>query len=250
VYDQNAPVSDPIVPAGGRIALVSDPTVPACGRTFPVPDPSVPACDPTVPVSDPSVPACDLSVLVLDRSAPLRDPNARVFDRRVPARDHSVRPLARNPGRRVPSSAPRPAIGSVQATRNARKVPDRSGSKRTVLNNGRDLSSHMRDHRVRDPTSRARAPNQPHGRKCASGASKTETAMPRLLLNAILVLAVTGSISAANAADRRYCLQGGVWGFPGNCQFSTLQQCRASAAGTFSSCGVNPRYARSRQRSQ
>jgi len=71
--------------------------------------------------------------------------------------------------------------------------------------------------------------------------------MRRFLLNAIVVLAVVGSISAAAAAERRYCLQGGTWGFPGNCQFSTLQQCRASAAGTFSSCGVNPRYAHRRQ---
>jgi Protein of unknown function (DUF3551) len=67
------------------------------------------------------------------------------------------------------------------------------------------------------------------------------------LFNAIVVLVTIGSISAAAAAERRYCLQGGTWGFPGNCRFSTLQQCQASASGTFSSCGVNPRYARPRQ---
>jgi hypothetical protein len=67
------------------------------------------------------------------------------------------------------------------------------------------------------------------------------------IFNAIVVLATLASISVGDAAQRRYCLQGGTWGFPGNCQFSTLQQCRASAAGTFSSCGVNPRYARPRQ---
>jgi hypothetical protein len=60
------------------------------------------------------------------------------------------------------------------------------------------------------------------------------------------VLALSGPITPASAA--RYCLQGRDWGFPGNCQFNTLAQCRASAAGTFASCGVNPRYAFARQR--
>lgn len=60
-------------------------------------------------------------------------------------------------------------------------------------------------------------------------------------LSAILVVAVLGSLSPAFAA--RYCLQGRHWGHPGNCQFSTMQQCRAAASGTSSFCGVNPRYA-------
>jgi hypothetical protein len=57
--------------------------------------------------------------------------------------------------------------------------------------------------------------------------------MRHFLFNAIVVLAAVGSISAAAAREGRYCLQGRTWGFPGNFQFSTLQQCRASAAGTF-----------------
>ncbi len=60
------------------------------------------------------------------------------------------------------------------------------------------------------------------------------------------VLALSGSITPASAA--RYCLQGHSWGYPGNCQFATLQQCRASASGTFATCGINPRYAFARQR--
>jgi hypothetical protein len=65
---------------------------------------------------------------------------------------------------------------------------------------------------------------------------------------AIVVLAAMGSISDASARGKqRYCLQGSRWGFPGNCQFSTLQQCRATASGTASSCGMNPRYAAPRQ---
>ena len=66
------------------------------------------------------------------------------------------------------------------------------------------------------------------------------------LFNAIMILTTAASISVAAANERRYCLQGGTWGFPGSCRFSTLQQCRASASGTFSTCGVNPRYARPR----
>lgn len=60
-------------------------------------------------------------------------------------------------------------------------------------------------------------------------------------LSAILVVAVLGSLSPVVAA--RYCLQGRHWGHPGNCQFSTMQQCRAAASGTSAFCGVNPRYA-------
>jgi Protein of unknown function (DUF3551) len=73
--------------------------------------------------------------------------------------------------------------------------------------------------------------------------------MPRLLflpLSAILLLVTFGSLSPAAAA--RYCLQGAGWGFPGNCQFSSLRQCQATASGTNASCGRNPRYAYARQR--
>jgi hypothetical protein len=67
-------------------------------------------------------------------------------------------------------------------------------------------------------------------------------------LSAILVSATIGSFSPASAA--RYCLQGAGWGYPGNCQFRTFAQCRASASGTNAGCGINPRYAYARQRSQ
>jgi hypothetical protein len=40
-----------------------------------------------------------------------------------------------------------------------------------------------------------------------------------------------------------YCLQNrGTWGYPGNCQFSTYNQCMAAASGTAAYCGENPRY--------
>lgn len=61
------------------------------------------------------------------------------------------------------------------------------------------------------------------------------------------VLASFASISPA-AAEGRYCLQGRQWGYPGNCQFATYQQCQATASGTNAGCGINPRYAYARQR--
>jgi hypothetical protein len=70
--------------------------------------------------------------------------------------------------------------------------------------------------------------------------------VPLLVVLAALVGA-TFSTPAQAAADR-YCLQGRHWGFPGNCQFATRQQCLASASGTNAFCGVNPRYAHSRNR--
>lgn len=72
--------------------------------------------------------------------------------------------------------------------------------------------------------------------------------MRRLLFTSLsaILLATIGSLSPAVAA--RYCLQGTGWGYPGNCQFSSLRECRATASGTDASCGVNPRYAYARQR--
>jgi hypothetical protein len=64
-------------------------------------------------------------------------------------------------------------------------------------------------------------------------------------LSAILVSATIAPLSPAVAA--RYCLQGSNWGYPGNCQFSSMRQCRAAASGTNAGCGMNPRYAFARQ---
>ena len=71
------------------------------------------------------------------------------------------------------------------------------------------------------------------------------------ILAAVSALAVVGSMSPAPAAERiqdRYCLQGRAWGYPGNCQFSSYQQCLASASGTNAGCGLNPTYAFAPQR--
>ncbi|MGV7218720.1 DUF3551 domain-containing protein [Bradyrhizobium sp. UFLA05-112] len=84
-----------------------------------------------------------------------------------------------------------------------------------------------------------------------------------LLLVVILtvpMLVGSGSRSIAAPRDRSgympaarqdvYCLQGRIWGYPGNCQFSSYGQCMASASGTDAYCGINPVYAFERHRSQ
>jgi hypothetical protein len=65
--------------------------------------------------------------------------------------------------------------------------------------------------------------------------------------SAAAILAGFGTFSPA-AAESRYCLQGRIWGYPGNCQFATYQQCQASASGTDAACGINPVYAFAQQR--
>ncbi len=59
-----------------------------------------------------------------------------------------------------------------------------------------------------------------------------------------------GSISPAPAGTgpNSYCLQGRIWGYPGNCQFSSYAQCMATASGTDAYCGINPRSAFAGQR--
>lgn len=68
------------------------------------------------------------------------------------------------------------------------------------------------------------------------------------ILTAVSALTVVGSTVPAPAAQDSYCLQGRRWGYPGNCAFSTYQQCLASASGTIDYCGVNPARAYAPQR--
>ena len=75
--------------------------------------------------------------------------------------------------------------------------------------------------------------------------------MRRIILTLASLAALTAVASPAAQAHPpidRYCLQGRIWGYPGNCQFASYQQCLASASGTSAYCGVNPRYAYSQQR--
>jgi hypothetical protein len=71
------------------------------------------------------------------------------------------------------------------------------------------------------------------------------------ILATVSVLAAVGSMSpasAANAVQDSYCLQGRQSGYPGNCEFSTYQQCLATASGTGEGCGINPMKAFAQRR--
>lgn len=46
--------------------------------------------------------------------------------------------------------------------------------------------------------------------------------------------------AVAAASMDRYCIEGNFWGF--NCEFSTYEQCKATASGTSGMCSENPRY--------
>ncbi len=61
------------------------------------------------------------------------------------------------------------------------------------------------------------------------------------------ILTAIGSIAPAAAGQDSYCLQGRRWGYPGNCAFSSYQQCMVTASGTANSCGINPMRAFARQ---
>ena len=63
-------------------------------------------------------------------------------------------------------------------------------------------------------------------------------------------LTLAGSITpaAAEPIQDTYCLQGRQSGYPGNCEFSSYQQCMATASGTNEGCGINPMKAYSRAR--
>jgi Protein of unknown function (DUF3551) len=70
-----------------------------------------------------------------------------------------------------------------------------------------------------------------------------------LALSAAAVGSVTGSSPAA-AYDYPYCLQGRGIGIPGECSYSSYEQCMASASGRALYCNVNPRVAFGQQQSQ
>jgi hypothetical protein len=55
--------------------------------------------------------------------------------------------------------------------------------------------------------------------------------------------ALPASAQPYDTYDYPYCLQGRDYGLPGLCQFTSYQQCQATASGTMSYCGANPRFA-------
>ena len=71
--------------------------------------------------------------------------------------------------------------------------------------------------------------------------------MRKLMMMAMasLVFGIAMTAGAAPAAAREYpwCIQGGGWGYPGECNYATYQQCQAAASGRYVACGVNPVFA-------
>jgi hypothetical protein len=74
------------------------------------------------------------------------------------------------------------------------------------------------------------------------------TRMEAVIRIAIASFAVTliAILTSAPAHADQYCLQGPDAGYPGDCSFSTYEQCMATASGTYNSCGTNPRYVATR----
>lgn len=66
-------------------------------------------------------------------------------------------------------------------------------------------------------------------------------------LAAVSIMTIWAPSSPALARDYKYCLQGRQQGYPGDCSFNSFAQCKATASGTESDCGINPRYAFARQ---
>jgi hypothetical protein len=62
-------------------------------------------------------------------------------------------------------------------------------------------------------------------------------------MSKIIGAATFAAMVFASAQDYPYCLQGKDYGYPGLCHFTSYLQCQATASGTFSYCGTNPRFA-------
>ena len=73
----------------------------------------------------------------------------------------------------------------------------------------------------------------------------------RKVMLAMLAVAVVGAGSTAGsapaAADYPWCAQGRGFGIPGDCSYSTYEQCQASASGRNLYCNINPRAAFAQQ---
>ena len=77
-----------------------------------------------------------------------------------------------------------------------------------------------------------------------AGAARGEIEMLKIIRAAVFVATVFTALpaSAHDPCDYPYCLQGKMWGYPGSCNFTSYQQCQASASGTDAYCGPNPRF--------
>jgi hypothetical protein len=69
------------------------------------------------------------------------------------------------------------------------------------------------------------------------------TAMLALLALSSATVATIAGNSPAAAYDYPYCLQGRGIGIPGDCSYTSFNQCMASASGRGLYCNINPRVA-------
>jgi len=60
---------------------------------------------------------------------------------------------------------------------------------------------------------------------------------------AMVFTALPASAQPSNPYDYPYCIQGGDYGLPGLCRFTSYLQCSAEASGRLAYCGPNPRFA-------
>ena len=60
---------------------------------------------------------------------------------------------------------------------------------------------------------------------------------------AMVFTAQSASAQPNDPYDYPYCLQGKEYGLPGLCQFTSYEQCKATASATTSYCGLNSRFA-------
>lgn len=60
---------------------------------------------------------------------------------------------------------------------------------------------------------------------------------------AATVLAGFAGMTPAMARDYPWCAQGGEYDYPGECAYSTYEQCQASVSGRLLFCDRNPRFA-------
>jgi hypothetical protein len=73
-------------------------------------------------------------------------------------------------------------------------------------------------------------------------------AMLALLAVAAAGAATLGGSGPAAAYDCPWCIQGGGYGIPGVCSYTSYAQCMASASGRRVTCNINPVVAFARQR--
>jgi hypothetical protein len=63
------------------------------------------------------------------------------------------------------------------------------------------------------------------------------------LLALMVGCAASATVAMPASADYRYCIRGCDFGAgPGDCSFTTYQQCQASASGRTATCAENPNF--------